>query len=93
MSHVNNVRQSWLRTLWVVVLFTAIVCTAGCNPLTLIGSASSINLVIPLGLDGGFGLLNPFGSTTPSEFPSIDDTTSDSIPPPPEYFDTGGTTE
>ena len=47
------------RTIGIVFLLIALLFATGCNPLHLIGASSSINFVIPLGLGGGTGLLNP----------------------------------
>jgi len=55
-------RQSRTVSAWVLVaLLTCSMLTAGCEPLGWFGPNFNVYTVIPLGLGGSPGLLNPFG--------------------------------
>lgn len=55
-------RSATSRTSWIVAAL--LICSTfsiGCNPINWFGSNASYNLIIPMGLGGTPGLLNPFG--------------------------------
>ncbi len=53
----SAVASSWM----LVILVVCAVLTAGCEPLGWIGPNFNVYTVVPLGLGGSPGLLNPFG--------------------------------
>ena len=79
-SHKDKKRVSF-QSVGIVVLLIALLFTAGCDVVDLLGPIQSVNLVIPLGLSGGTGLLNPPEGMTFFGIPLTDDGTG--TPPPP----------
>ena len=65
-----NSQRSWPRAVSIVLLMMTAVCSSGCDLPHVFGSNWTINVWIPLGLDGNPGLLNPSGGTGFLETPA-----------------------
>ncbi|MHC4441910.1 MAG: hypothetical protein ACYTF1_06305 [Planctomycetota bacterium] len=65
----------------IVVLLIALLFTTGCDAVDLLAPIQSVNLILPLGLSGGSGLLNPPDGMTFFGIPLTDGGTSPPLPP------------
>lgn len=55
-------RTRWTRVgLTSVVLLVCVTFSTGCNPANWFSGGASVNVIVPMGLAGSPGLLNPFG--------------------------------
>ena len=69
------------RAVGIVFVLISLLFTAGCDILDVFAPISTVNLLIPLGLGGGTGLLNPPSGLSLFGIP-LNDSTTNTVPAP-----------